>query len=391
MAKFPVEISDNEGIVDAVNNLLSGPAGLGQNFAGVSFSDTRYLTGNFRIPFTSTVPQPVYVAPIAVSTVQMLSPITVQFTFTAAQPSPPFALGNTIEAVGVANSFYDGVYNGGVAECTTTYVIVRFRNPQANPGNSSGGTVSLNLAGGDVSTDGDARVTVNSATDRVFVSAQLANTFTYLSSQVSQMFYSVRVNRYLAFPTGDAANPDFLFDFDKTVAYRDYNYATLEPTESAVSGASPLTPSGTKASFPPVYPVTYTPLVTTVTGSGSNLTVSITLLPTGAVPYTTANTDITVINGGFGYAIGDTLLVTGDQLGGATPANDLTLTVANINSGTVTLPTVDTVFTNIIDIPTPGYYRYILEVEFVTALGGDAVITQSELGYTSLACQVVKE
>jgi hypothetical protein len=331
----------------------------------------------------------VYVAPIALGVSELLDPNTWKFTFASAQPTPPFALGNPIEVIGVTDPFFDGVYNAGVAECTTTYVITRTSISFANPGNSSGGTVSLNLGVGDVSTDGDARVTVNSATDRVFVSAQLANTFTYQAAEVSQMFYSVRVNRYKAFPAGTAANPDFLFDFDKTVAYRDYNYATLDPTESAVNGS--LTLAGNKAASAVVYPVTYTPVVTTVTGSGTNLTVSITLLPTGAVPYTTANTVVTIIGGGQSYTVGDTVVVLGTALGGATPANDLTMTVTSVTTGTITLATVDTVFTNIIDIPTPGFYRYILEVEFVTGVGGDAVITQSELGYTSLACQVVKE
>jgi hypothetical protein len=315
----------------------------------------------------------------------------VKFTFAVPEVNPPFALGNPVTITGVANSFYDGTYVAGVAECTTTYVILRFRNPQPNPGNSTGGFASLSLAGGDVSTDGDARVTVNSATDRVFVSAQLTNTFTYKGSEVSQMFYNVKVNRYKAFPSGSAANPDFLFDLDETVAFRTYNYATLEPTESAVSGATPLTFTGTKAASTVTYPVTYTVNPTTVTGSGINLNVAVTLFPTLATAYSTINTQIAVLGGGSGYAVGDTVLILGDDLGGATPANDMTLTVAEINSGTVTLSTVDTIFTNIIDVPPPGYYRYILDVEFVTGVGGDAVIVESELGYRSLACQVVKE
>jgi hypothetical protein len=389
MAKFPVEQSDLEGQADAINNLLSGPSGLGQNFAGVSVSETGFLTGNYRIPFTATVPQVVNVDPIPLSSALMQGSTAAKFVFTTAQPTPPFALGNAVNITGVANSFYDGTYTAGVAECTTAYVILRFNSPQPNPGPSSGGFASLSLAGGDVSTDGDARVTVNSATDRVFVSAQLTNTITYKSTSVSQLFYNVKVNRYKAFPAGNATNPDFLFSIDKTIAFRSYNYATLEPTASAVNGS--LTLAGTKAVSTVTYPVTYTPLVTTVTGSGVNLTVSITLFPTGLTPYTIANTVVTVLGGGSGYAVGDTVKVLGTALGGATPANDLTMTVTSVTTGTVTLSTVDTVFTNIIDVPTPGYYRYILEVEFVTAVGGDAQITQCELGYRSLSCQVVKE
>jgi len=54
MAKFPVEYSrqDSESVVDAINYVMSGPSGLGQNFAGFSSSATTWLTGNIRIPST---------------------------------------------------------------------------------------------------------------------------------------------------------------------------------------------------------------------------------------------------------------------------------------------------------------------------------------------------
>ena len=71
-AKFPVELSDQEGIVDAVNYLLSGPAGLGQNFSGFSDFNPAWLTGNFRTPYTVTTPANLYVAPISLSTAEML-------------------------------------------------------------------------------------------------------------------------------------------------------------------------------------------------------------------------------------------------------------------------------------------------------------------------------
>ena len=51
MAQFPV--SDDQNLQEAVNQLLSGPAGLGQNFKGFSAYTLAYLTGNYRPPFTS--------------------------------------------------------------------------------------------------------------------------------------------------------------------------------------------------------------------------------------------------------------------------------------------------------------------------------------------------
>ena len=48
--------------------------------------------------------------------------------------------------------------------------------------------------------------------------------------------------------------------------------------------------------------------------------------------YSTTTTSITVQNPGSGYAVGDTLKILGNVLGGTTPANDLALTVAAISA-----------------------------------------------------------
>ena len=50
---------------------------------------------------------------------------------------------------------------------------------------------------------------------------------------------------------------------------------------------------------------------------------------------------VTVQNGGTSYARGDTIVIPGTSLGGATPANDLTLTVTSINSTTGAITVVD--------------------------------------------------
>ena len=48
MAQYPVE--DTAGLFEAVNYLLSGPSGLGQNFQGFSSYQPAYVTGTFRQP-----------------------------------------------------------------------------------------------------------------------------------------------------------------------------------------------------------------------------------------------------------------------------------------------------------------------------------------------------
>lgn len=64
-------------------------------------------------------------------------------------------------------------------------------------------------------------------------------------------------------------------------------------------------------------------------GSGANLTVQLQALKT---TYSDTTTSITIQNPGTGYAVGDTLKVLGNALGGTTPANDLALTVAAVSA-----------------------------------------------------------
>ena len=71
---------------------------------------------------------------------------------------------------------------------------------------------------------------------------------------------------------------------------------------------------------------------TTLTGIGSGADIDIQLLEGASAAYTEANTTINYINSaGSDYAVGDTLLIAGTDLGGASPANDLTLTIVAIN------------------------------------------------------------
>lgn len=276
MAKFPVEISDSEGIVDAVNNLLSGPAGLGQNFEGFSANGQNWywLTGNYRPPFTSPAEYtigpgtPPYVdytdvyylnmpatiagaAPIDLSTAEMLDGRTYKFTFTTPildpYGYPVFKPGNIISVSGCVDSFYDGDYSPiGVVECTDTYVIARTGTESAIQAPTTGGTVSISWTKqiappsdpflpnfynpvpiSDtwlISTDCNAKATVTSETDRVFVSAQLnfvpiywVNS-AYEFDPITQFAIYIAINRYRGVPAYDANNPDYRFIFEETIA-----------------------------------------------------------------------------------------------------------------------------------------------------------------------------
>ena len=307
MAKFPVELGDPEGMVDAINYVLSGPSGLGQNFSGVNYSEPAWLTCNFRPPFTrrpvsskalgadtgtsitayspkgivsgqtvigqgiatsalvdvtyaplttpttvpltiantgpvagtvnfySNPPDQLYVAPISLSAGQWIDEYTRKFTFTAAQPSPPFELGNSVTVAGVSPSGYNERFIGpGVVECTTNYVVVKSIVAQSSLAAGSGGTVgyfntiqppSVGVLPTPVTyraTDCSAQSTVNSATDRVFINATLDNTIEYTATAASDLQYTVAINRYLASPNNDLNNGDFIYSLQGTIAERVY-------------------------------------------------------------------------------------------------------------------------------------------------------------------------
>ena len=70
-----------------------------------------------------------------------------------------------------------------------------------------------------------------------------------------------------------------------------------------------------------------TPTVVSSSGTGANISVSLTRTGT---QYSTTTTSISIQNPGTGYAVGDTLKVLGNALGGSTPLNDLNLTVLSV-------------------------------------------------------------
>ena len=242
MSQFPIEPGDQQGLVDGLNYVLSGPGGLGQNFQGFSAYETGYLTANFRIPFTQTTPAQLYVPPITLGTVQMLDSRTVQLTFASAQPSPPFSVGNGLSVNGITTAYddmlnFDGVQIG-VVECTTTYVIVRLQSDYPLLAPASGGTAEYFTTGNFFnSTDGDCRVTVTGATDRVFVSAQLDNIIDYeVFSAPAILTYTVAIRRYTGFNNQDPTNPDFLFASAVVIVEKVYEFDALTGT-----GTLPLT------------------------------------------------------------------------------------------------------------------------------------------------------
>ena len=289
MSQFPIVTP--QGLYEAVNYLASGPSGLGQDFQGFSSFGNVYLTGNFRKPFTQANVAQLYVAAIACSSAVATSGNTFQFNFASPQASPPFSPGNPISSSDFANvttpqvtDFWNGGWGPiGVVQCTTSNVTVRTNSNYSNIANVATGNVYYSSSGALNSTDCNARVIVNSGTDRVFLSAQLVDYLTYIGS--GDLTYTVQLNRYSGFLNNDPVNPDYLFLFDATIAERVYQRPGL-------------------------------------TGPG-------------------------------------------------------------------TLADIETVFNTAIDTPAPGYYWYILEVEFDVT--GTLDIDTAKFGLRSLSAQVVKQ
>jgi len=109
------------------------------------------------------------------------------------------------------------------------------------------------------------------------------------------------------------------------------------PLYCATGGVGTLTFTGTA-----VAPLTTTEVTLTPTGgTGTGLQVKVTRTP-GSVAYT-----VEIISVGSAYTVGDTITIVGASLGGATPANNLVLTVASLAALISNTTSVDDAIVNL--------------------------------------------
>ena len=243
---FPVEPNDSQAIVDGLNYLLSGPAGLGQNFSGFSESlSTTYYNGQYKQPWNQPTQVPWYVN-IGISNITGVGAVSDQFTvtFSSAQPSPPFEYGQTLTIANVVNGgiIDPSFYNYGswkVWSCTTTDCVIVTNNTYtwADYPYVSGGDIGWDYSIDQPnykSTDCNARVTVQGPTTRVFVSAQIPLQVYYdCGVATGQSFQMIaNINRYRGTPTTETNDNDYVFAFDKTIA------SSLGTEFTGLSGAS---------------------------------------------------------------------------------------------------------------------------------------------------------
>jgi hypothetical protein len=379
MSQFPVE--SDEQLFQAVNYLLSGPSGLGQNFQGFSDYKGAYLTGTFRAPFTlplTTTPVPsLYVAPLTITNIT--TPDNpgryIYVTFSGWGGSqPPFSAGDTIKISGVANpagSFFNDTYNRSVVSCTTTQVIIQLSKNYTMPTWISGGVIDKDLTNLATSTDCNGRVTVYGPTDRVFVTSQLNLNLSYTATIASEFDVRIQINRYRGTPTDTPGDNDYTFDLDTnplvseqfnhysvtgngSTGNQEYIFTTVldQPSfgyywyildivfstlnynlggllDRNMGSTDNYNISGEKAIQTAT--TTYSGITPTTSGSGTSAVIDVQLLVGSEANYDETNTRIIVDTAGSDYAVGDTLSIPGTSLGGTSPLNDMTLVITAID------------------------------------------------------------
>jgi hypothetical protein len=127
--------------------------------------------------------------------------------------------------------------------------------------------------------------------------------------------------------TGGGFQPSFS---QFTVAPTYEGSTTGGVTGAPLNTAGGFARSGVKPTFPRSRTfANLTPAVVSSSGTGALLTVQLTAAGT---TYNITTTAINVQNPGTGYAVGDTLRILGNVIGGSSPANDLNLTVLAITT-----------------------------------------------------------
>jgi len=205
------------------------------------------------VSFYNQAPPVLYVAAINIATIDWIDSRTIQVNFTTAQPTPPFELGSLPQISGSSN--YNGILGApGVVECTESYVILQRGFDVVDQGPATGGTIKLSntiqppAVGVDPgfpgaiyfnSTDARGQVIVNGNLADVFIAAQIDNTITYTATAVTDLEYTVAVNRYVGTIPTDLTQGLLQYYYDATIASQSYQYnlaigtATL-PMESTV-------------------------------------------------------------------------------------------------------------------------------------------------------------
>lgn len=392
MSQFP--ITSDQGLYEAVNYLASGPAGLGQNFNGFSAYQPAYIVGNFKEPFTvsttaTTNPPTWYISDKAISAVTPLNVVdgktrNIEWTFATPYAQPPFQVGQNVLGTGFSPSFFNGD-DGKVLTCSTTSVITQFDSLYVVPSVSSLGSLYFDNSDTLSSTDASARVTVNGPTEQVFISSQCQWYSEVTCSTTTQFDLVVQINRYGgSVDTVGYGAVDYLFDFQETVSQIIHRNTISTSTDTTVvidAGPNIFTTVLDQPSYGYYWYICEVDFVTkpeyrydsqgqlvtgacwnaNFTGTGANLgststynSVSLVNVSSGGSggladveiqPNQTnyAQSASVSIYGGTDYAVGDTVKILGTDIGGASPANDMLLTITQVKYPGNATPNIQTI------------------------------------------------
>lgn len=228
MSQYPIDNPD--GVLAAVNYLLSGPTSIGQNFEGVSavanpanniitsfqydmltnamaapFTDNTTKTGDTLTPsntnywpqlssidFYQTTPSGITVPNVVINSITVVdidiidvdftvnpifidAPLTTntEFIFTENGSQNPFSVNQQVTISGVTPAVFNGDYRIGSLDSTTYPAIarlIRLDGAQSWTAYTIGGQISWQKQ--NVVTDLFATVSINGPTDRVFITCQ---------------------------------------------------------------------------------------------------------------------------------------------------------------------------------------------------------------------------
>jgi len=372
MASYPVEAADTSGVVEAVNNLLSGPGGLGQDFSGFASYVPGFVTGASRTPYVSTGVQAPGVTVTGAFTVLLNQSFNVA----------PLRVGMIVRTQGLGVATGAVITNIGATTTAGTVVTVNL----ANTGNYDGVVTFLAFPIPQVFV----------APIPLGVSQMLSEDtwqFTFASPQAAPPFVpgqGIEVNGVSDSYYDGAYNPVGVVSCTTTqvIARTRGSFAIVPPATGGTVGYSFTRANSYRFTFDMSTDCNSKVVVTGGTdrvfvAGQLNNTISYTATTASDLYYTAKITryrgapNTNLVNPGFVF--------------------DIDETVASIEykfpalNGTSTLPVVDTVFSTLVDADiAPGYYWYILDINFYRT-SGDIEVTTCELAQRSFTAQVVKQ
>jgi len=372
MASYPIEATDTSGVIDAVNNLLSGPSGLGQDFSGFTSFVPGFVTGSTRTPYVSAGIQ--------------TTGVTVSGAFTVLLPAEfntnQLRVGMTVRTQGLGVATGAVIVTIGATTLAGTVITLNL----ANNGNYDGVVTFLAFP-----------------IPKLYVPAIPLGTSQMLSGDTFEFTFATP-QAQPPFVPGQGINisgvSDPFYDGDynpigvvsctttQVITRTSESYSIAPPSSGGAVSYSFTRPNSYKSSFDMSTDCNSKVVVTGGTDrvfvAGQLLNnISYTATTPSDLYYTAKITryrgepNTNLVNPGFVFQVDET--------------------VASIEyeflalNGTDTLPVVDTVFSTLVDADiAPGYYWYILDINFYRT-SGDIEVTTCELAQRSFTAQVVKQ